>query len=140
MDWLRHGRAASIFAAVIGLMCLMGSILGCRQKVQERVTISFVDPEWSTDTQKPRNTIMQKELDEFTRQTGIRVKHLPSPESTQDQMELVRQLIPRGAEAPDVYGIDMIWPGVLGEGLADLKGALSEEMKGKILRWWQTTW
>ncbi len=129
MNCSRDRRAISGIAVVAGLLCLMGSTVGCRQKVQEPVTISFVDPEWSNDTHRPRNTIMQSELDEFTRQTGIVVKHLPAPEGTREQMKLVRELIGRGAEAPDVYGIDVIWPGALGEGLADLKDALGEEVK-----------
>ncbi len=131
MNWSRDGRAVSVFAALVGLVCVTGSIAGCRQKVQEPVSIGFVDPEWSNDTQKPRSTIMRGELDEFTRQTGIVVNLLPAPEGTREQMKLFRELIGRGAEAPDVYGIDMIWPGALGEELADLKDALGEDVKGE---------
>ena len=106
MNCSRDGRAISVFAAVVGLACLMGSIGGCRQKVREPVSISFVDPEWSNDTQKPRSTIMRSELDEFTRKTGIVVNLLPAPEGTREQMKLVREGIALFERFAEVTGLD----------------------------------
>ncbi len=114
----------------VALVCVLGTV-GCKRKAEGPVTLSFVDPEWATDTQKPRSTLMQEALDEFTRKTGIAVKHLPAPEGTRDQKALVLHLLQQGAEAPDVYGIDIIWPGALGEELVDLKPAFGEQLKGE---------
>jgi trehalose/maltose transport system substrate-binding protein len=125
-DW-RVGRG---LATVVAVVCVLGTV-GCRRKVEGAVTLSFVDPEWATDTQKPRSTLMQEGLDEFTRKTGIVVKHLPAPEGTRDQKALALHLLQQGADAPDVYGIDVIWPGALGEELVDLKPVFGEQLKGE---------
>ncbi len=58
---------------------------------------------------------------EFTRETGIQVEVLPSPESTVEQLALWRKLLESDARVPDVYAVDMIWPGILAENLVDLK-------------------
>ena len=130
MNGLRDWRVGRGLATVIALVCVLGSS-GCHRKVEGPVTLSFVDPEWATDTQKPRSTLMQEALDEFTRKTGIVVKHLPAPEGTLEQKALVLHLLRQGAEAPDVYGIDIIWPGSLGEELVDLKPVFGEQLKGE---------
>ena len=57
----------------------------------------------------------QQELQEFTRETGIRVQLLPSPESAREKLVLWQELMAAGASGPDVYGIDVIWPGILDE-------------------------
>ncbi len=129
MDGLRRWGGATGWA-VVGLGFVLGTV-GCRRKVEGPVTISFVDLEWATDTEKPRSTLMQDALDEFTRETGIAVKHLPAPEGTRDQKALVLHLLQLGPGAPDVYGIDIIWPGALGEELVDVKPIFGEQLKGK---------
>jgi trehalose/maltose transport system substrate-binding protein len=67
-------------------------------------------------------------LKDFTQQTGIGVKHLPTPETTLDQLDLVRKLLQQASTSPDVDGVDVIWPGVLSEELMDLKPHLATEL------------
>jgi hypothetical protein len=55
-------------------------------------------------------------LRDFTQQTGIAVKHLPTPETALE------------SSSPDVDGVDVIWPGVLSEELMDLKPYLATEL------------
>ncbi|HUI73780.1 MAG TPA: extracellular solute-binding protein [Candidatus Acidoferrum sp.] len=106
---------------------LLGLILGaCRRSSPSPVTITFLDPEWSHDS-SGRSEAREAELQEFTRETGIQVKHLPAPESSPDQLALIRQLLQKGTGSPDVYGIDVIWPGILRRYLADLKPYFTEE-------------
>src|SRR5258707_5562306 len=45
-------------------------------------------------------------LDGFTRETGIEVKRLHAPESSDEQFVFTRQLLEVGATTPDVYIID----------------------------------
>jgi trehalose/maltose transport system substrate-binding protein len=80
-------------------------------------TITLIDQAWSSPTYQYR---LNTELTEFTRQTGIRVEFLPAPETAVEQLATWRKLLERGAEGPDVYGIDVIWPGVLADNLLDL--------------------
>ena len=69
-----------------------------------------------------------KELEQFTRETGIRVKLLPSPESAREKLALWSELLKTGASNPDVYGIDVIWPRILNEYFIDLKPYFANEL------------
>jgi len=89
--------------------------------------ITFLDPEWSHDLTE-RNVLPDESLQEFTRQTGIRVKHLPAPESALDQLGMARELLREGAAGPDVLGIDVVWPTNLSQDLIDLKPYFAKEL------------
>src|SRR5258708_25215655 len=71
----------------------------------EPVTLTFLE-EWSDKT---FSEARQQELQQFTRETGIRVSLLPSPESARQKLVLWRELLGTGASGPDVYGLDVIW-------------------------------
>lgn len=66
-------------------------------------------------------------LEGFTKETGIGVKRLPAPESSDEQFVFTRQLLEGGATTPDVYLIDAIWPGMLVEHFVDLRPRLGAE-------------
>src|SRR5579863_491787 len=97
-----------------------------RRSSQEPVTVSFFDPEWSHDT-TPRKLASDAALRRFTEETGIRVNHLPAPESAPVQLAVISQLLQKGSGSPDVIGIDVIWPGILQQYLVDLKSDFSKE-------------
>ncbi len=65
---------------------------------------------------------------EFTRQTGIRVKHLPTPEPTLDQLDMAREVLGEGASSSDVLSVDVSWPGTLSQNLIDLKPYFATEL------------
>ena len=95
--------------------------------VHAPVTLTFVDQEWATTT---FNEERERELQQFTRETGIQVKLLPSPESTREQLALWRELLRPGVSGPAVYTIDVIWPGILNEDFIDLKPYFANEISG----------
>src|ERR1700751_4818776 len=73
-------------------------------------TITLMDQTWvSRDYQRRLNG----ELAQFTQQTGIRVEFLPGPETTTEQLATYRKLLENGVKGPDVFGIDVIWAGIL---------------------------
>ena len=88
---------------------LLGSC--ARPSVQEPVTLTLLE-EWSNKT---FSDARQQELQQFTRETGIRVSLLPSPESARQRLALWKELLGTGASGPDVYGIDVVWPGILND-------------------------
>jgi trehalose/maltose transport system substrate-binding protein len=91
---------------------------GCtKPTVHEPVTLTLLE-EWSD---KRFSEARQQELQQFTQETGIRVSLLPSPDSARQRLVLWRELLGTGASGPDVYGIDVIWPGMLSEYFVDLK-------------------
>jgi trehalose/maltose transport system substrate-binding protein len=81
--------------------------------------------EWSNKT---FSEARQQELQQFTRETGIRVSLLPSPDSARQRLVLWRELLGTGASGPDVYSIDVIWPGMLSEYFLDLKPYFPNEV------------
>jgi trehalose/maltose transport system substrate-binding protein len=98
---------------------------GCsRPSVHEPVTLTLLE-EWSNKT---FSEARQQELQQFTRETGIRVSLLPSPDSARQRLVLWRELLGTGASGPDVYGIDLIWPGMLSEYFVDLTPYFANEV------------
>jgi trehalose/maltose transport system substrate-binding protein len=98
---------------------------GCaRPSVHEPVTLTLLE-EWSNKT---FSEARQQELQQFTRETGIRVSLLPSPDSARQRLVLWRESLGTGALGPDVYGIDVIWPGMLAEYFVDLKPYFANEV------------
>ena len=106
---------------------VLSLLLGDCTSVHAPVTLTFVDQEWATTT---FNQEREQELQQFTRETGIQVKLLPSPESTREQLALWRELLRPGVSGPDVYTIDVIWPGILNENFIDLKPYFANEISG----------
>ena len=112
---------------VVVLLSLL--LAGCvRSPVQQPVTLTFLE-EW---TNKTFGDARQQELEQFTRETGIRVKLLPSPESAREKLALWQELLRTGASGPDVYGIDVIWPRLLNEDFVDLKPYFASEISAQF--------
>jgi trehalose/maltose transport system substrate-binding protein len=96
-----------------------------RPSVHGPITLTFLDQEWATTT---FNEERERMLQQFARETGIQVKLLPAPESTREQLALWRELLGTGAHGPDVYTVDVIWPGILNEYFIDLKPYFAGEL------------
>lgn len=114
--------SCALFLFVILAACWCAA--ACQRAPVEPVSIAFVDPEWSHDTTQ-REEIMDAALQEFTKETGIQVRHLPAPESAADQLKLTKQLLDQGSA--DVYAMDVIWPGLIGDKLLDLRSLFATE-------------
>ena len=116
---------------IVGMLgiLLLSLGLGCsRQSSHEPVTVTFLDIEYDTPDRLPG---LAQELQAFTRETGIRVKRLPRPEGSLNQLAMWRELLQRGAPTPDVYGIDVIWSGILNQYLLDLKPYFPAEVSSQ---------
>jgi trehalose/maltose transport system substrate-binding protein len=119
----RSGFGKSVCPICIVLLSLL--LQACtRPSAHEPVTLTLLE-EWSS---KAFSEARQQELQQFTRETGIRVSVLPSPDSAQQRLVLWRELLGTGASSPDVYGIDVIWPGMLAEYFLDLKPYFANEV------------
>jgi trehalose/maltose transport system substrate-binding protein len=87
-------------------------------------TLTLIDQAWSSREYQRR---LNEELAQFTQQTGIRVEFLPAPETAAEQLATWCKLLESGAKVPDVYGIDVIWPGILADNLLDLRTYIPEQ-------------
>ena len=119
MVW-RPGEMAGPVCIVLLSLLLQGCT---RPSVHEPVTLTLLE-EW---TQMTFSEGRHQELQQFTRETGIQVKLLPSPESAREKLALWQGLLRTGASNPDVYGIDVIWPRILNEYFIDLKPYFANE-------------
>jgi len=122
-SWLRSTKTAGIVCTLLLSLILHGE----HAISKEPVTVTFVDPEWSHDLTE-HTVVADDRLKDFTQETGIGVRHLPTPETALEQLDLVRKLLRQGNSSPDVFGVDVIWPGVLSDELIDLKSYLGPEL------------
>jgi len=116
---MREGSRAPLRKTGRCMVLLVLLAQGCaRQPVPEPVTLLYLD-------QRLVNPLFQAEYEQefkqFTAKTGILVKSLPHPESTQDQLTFWRAQLKNGSSGPDVYGIDVVWAGILSDDFIDLK-------------------
>ena len=113
---------------VLGSIGLCGLLLaqGCNKKSQvaPAITLTLMDQSW---VDKESQALLREELNQFTKDTGIQVQILPAPEMAVDQLQTWRNLLESRTKVPDVYGIDVIWPGILAENLLDLKAYVPQE-------------
>jgi len=112
-------------AGLLGILLLFFG-LGCsRQSSNAPVTVTFLDIEYDTPDRLPG---LAQDLQAFTQETGIRVKRLPRPEGSLNQLAMWRELLQKGGATPDVYGIDVIWSGIFNRYLLDLKPYFATEL------------
>lgn len=113
---------------ILGIL-LISSVLGCsRQPPHEPVALTFLDVEWEASDQLPG---LGQDLQAFTRETGIRVKRLPAPDSSLKQLALWRELLEKGDATPDLVSIDVIWAGMLDQYLMDLKPGFATDISNE---------
>jgi trehalose/maltose transport system substrate-binding protein len=96
-----------------------------RTSVREPVTLVYLDQRLVNPMYRAE---YEKEFEQFTRETGIIVKALPHPESTQDQLAFWQRQLKNGSSGPDVYGIDVVWAAILSDDFIDLKPYFSDEI------------
>src|ERR1700676_3476911 len=119
--WSNCGK----MAGPVCMMLLTLLLHGCaRPSVHEPVTLTLLD-EWSSKT---FSEARKQELQQFTRETEIRVSLLPSPESSRQRLALWKELVVTGASGPDVSGIDVICPGILNKYFIVLKPYFANEV------------
>src|SRR5580704_5548734 len=121
--WIGLSKIA--WAAILFLLVVL---VGCQRSSQEPVTVTFLDVEWDTSTLNPG---LGHELEDFTKKTGIQVNRLPRPDGSLNQLALWRELLQKGAAAPDVVSIDVIWSGILNPYLMDLKPYFAEQVSSQ---------
>jgi trehalose/maltose transport system substrate-binding protein len=124
---LRGPKLSPLFFSCLSLACSLLLIiftLDCHNASNgaSGILLTVIDQGWLASG--PRLT---PEVEQFTRETGIRVQIMPAPEGAVEQLAAWRGLLDSHAEAPDVYAVDVIWPRLLADGLIDLKPYVPQE-------------
>jgi trehalose/maltose transport system substrate-binding protein len=80
--------------------------------------------------------ICQEGVQAWSKQSGVAVTVVSTPNSTTERLALYQQLLAAGASDIDVFQIDVIWPGILGSHFIDLKpyakGAQAQHFKAIV--------
>jgi trehalose/maltose transport system substrate-binding protein len=132
IHYLHNRLSSSIDVLRLSIIFLIMASLGCtsqsRQSSHEPATLTFLDVQWEASD---RLSGLAQDLQDFTRETGIQVKRLPAPDASLSQLALWKELLQRGAATPDVYGIDVIWSGMLSRYLLNLKPYFGAEISSQ---------
>lgn len=81
------------------------------------ISLVLIDQSWGDMERQHR---LNEDVGLFTTQSGIQVQVLSGPETATAQLITWQKLLQSRAAAPDVYAIDVIWPGILADNLLDL--------------------
>ncbi len=120
-------------SVLIGICILFPFLLvgqACKKAVPDAssVTLTLLDQYWPDNEVQARH---RRELLQFTQQTGIRVEVLPAPEAAVEQLATWLRLMESGSNVPDVYAVDVIWPGIVADHLLDLKAYVPAQEIGQ---------
>ena len=131
VEQIRRHRSLRKMLLLVFLVLFVGSITGCRRAAPAPATVTFLGAWWLQPDELPET---ERETGQFTRETGIAVRHPPVPEtlfSSLDppaQLNLLRKVLHEGGPSSDVLGIDVIWPGILADNLIDLRPYFATEL------------
>ena len=114
---------------IAGILLSASLFFGCHKTAQP-VTITFFDSD-GRGVPGDHRMIPDAYLQEFTQKTGIRVNDLPTPEDNGSKLDLAMNLLRSGSPSPDLYGVDTIWAGTMGEYLIDLRPYFAAEISAE---------
>lgn len=124
-----HRLRLNITQPVAGILLWTLFCSGCGRTLQP-VTITYFDSDFR-GVPGDHRLIPESYLREFAQETGIRVNDLPTPEDNGRKLHLAMDLLRSGAPSPDLYGVDMIWTGEMGDYLVDLQPYFSSEISSE---------
>lgn len=117
---LRRNCLRPVRDLLLGGICLLAfAAQACRntRPPAPALKLVLIDQSWAD---MERHNGLNEYLRLFTNQTGIQVQVLSGPETATAQLMTWQKLLQSRAAAPDVYAIDVIWPGILADNLLDL--------------------
>ncbi|HXB71209.1 MAG TPA: ABC transporter substrate-binding protein [Candidatus Acidoferrales bacterium] len=103
------------------------TVPGCGRRPAQPVTLTLVGFGMDAGAQLKRDA-----LDDFTRAKGIRVDLVPAWGTSSEQLSQTSRLLSLRANQPDVYVIDVIWPGTLAAGLLDLTPYTNQDARAHL--------
>jgi trehalose/maltose transport system substrate-binding protein len=127
--WCRSASHRFRRLGITGILLSSSLLSGCHKTAQP-VTITFFDSD-GRGVPGDHRMIPDAYLQEFTQKTGIRVNDLPTPEDNGSKLDLAMNLLRSGAPSPDIYGVDTIWTGTMGEYLIDLQPYFASEISAE---------
>jgi trehalose/maltose transport system substrate-binding protein len=118
-----RSRPARRISGVLLLALLQAA---CVQPAREPVTLNYPHGWWSEPDEIARNVALARQ---FTQETGIRIQDIPTPENTQEGLDLELNLLKRGSSGADIVHVDLIWPAIMEPDLLDLRPHSAAELR-----------
>jgi trehalose/maltose transport system substrate-binding protein len=99
----------------IGIVLLL--VVACSRKPPDRdVTVSL-----SCGSVGKEFDLCKQSAEGWAKKTGHHVRFVSAPSSPSEMLALYQQLLAAGASDIDVFNVDIIWPGILGDFFVDLR-------------------
>src|SRR3954468_10097135 len=100
----------------LGWLIFVVLIAGCRTPPPSKpIRLTVLGLSLEAESQ-----LRQDAIADFTRKTGIEVDMIPTPGNSAEQTALMLKLLGRHSSSPDIYMVDVVWPGTLQAHLLDL--------------------
>lgn len=75
--------------------------------------------------------LCQEGVDAWAKQTGHQVKVISTPNSATERLALYQQILAAHSAKIDIYQIDIVWPGILGNHFIDLAQSIDAQTIGQ---------
>src|SRR5690242_10761425 len=92
-------RAPCFSAVMGGIFCFSALLLTSCRSSGEPVTLNYPHGWYSEPDELKKTTALSQQ---FTSETGIRIRDIPTPESTLDGLDLLVKLLRMGSSGADV--------------------------------------
>ena len=106
----------------VAILLLAALLASCGKSAREPVTLTYPHG-WYSEPDEVKKTAALSQ--QFTSETGIHIRDIPTPESTLDGLDLLVKLLRMGSSGADLVHVDLIWPAVLEPDLIDLQPDLA---------------
>jgi trehalose/maltose transport system substrate-binding protein len=109
----------------VSILLLAALLASCGKSARAPVTLTYPHG-WYSEPDEVRKTAALSE--QFTSETGIHIRDIPTPENTLDGLDLLVKLLRMGTSGADLVHVDLIWSAVLEPDLIDLEPDLAREI------------
>jgi trehalose/maltose transport system substrate-binding protein len=109
----------------VAILLLAALLTSCGKSAREPVTLTYSHG-WFSEPDELRKTAALSQ--QFTSETGIHIRDIPSPQSTLDNLDLLVKLLRMGSSGADIVHVDVIWPTILEPDLIDLEPSMRAEL------------
>jgi trehalose/maltose transport system substrate-binding protein len=109
----------------VTILLLAALLASCEKSARAPVTLTYPHG-WYSEPDEVRKTAALSQ--QFTSETGIHIRDIPTPENTLDGLDLLVKLLRMGSSGADLVHVDLIWSAVLEPDLIDLEPGLAHEI------------
>jgi trehalose/maltose transport system substrate-binding protein len=126
--------ALKVACSTSGILFFAIFLGSCGQRAREPVTLNYPHGWWSEPDEMAKNAALARQ---FTQETGIRIRDIPTPDNTVEDLDLLLNLLKLGSSGADIVHVDLIYSAVIGPDLIDLQpysATVISSLESQLLR------